>query len=380
MDVLNLFNDTIKVASFNATHLVEAYIISIFSLTTFIGLAITIYLGVAYIYRRPNDPVVGLISCDVLIVNAVCLATLPLWVYQASSKHWFGGEFLCKFSGMFYTMSVYMSTWACVAVTFDRWYCMVCKNLKAITVLQRTIRTNRVVTVLTMMVTFIGLFSLTETSVREGKCYLYSGDSLLCFVNAALGYTLPWLVIAGMIIHIIIKVSKLEYDPKWLHTNILMWLMFTLLVTQGPYYGISTYMGNFKSFTERNMTSVIHNNVTTKGYNEHDFYNAVQIALLVCTHALAITRMFSVPMILAVLAGYEASAVWRRIFGCCCVHVEYESLDEDTHSNLLRGEDNPNYEYPSSKSQKITKPGCGDNISLKDEGYDEESQNAFSIG
>ncbi|UEH20521.1 G protein-coupled receptor 1 [Elephant endotheliotropic herpesvirus 2] len=374
MDVLNLFNETITVSAFNATQLVEAYVTSIFSLTTFVGLAITIYLGVAFLLRKPNDPVVGLVSCDVLIVNAVCLVTLPLWVYQAVSKTWFGGEFLCKFSGMFYTMSVYMSTWACVVVTFDRWYCMICKNLKDITVLQRTIRTNKLVTLLTMMVTFIGLFSLTETAVMsDKKCYLYSGDSLLCFVNAALGYTLPWLAIAGMIIHIIIKTSKLDYDPKWLNTNILMWMMFTLLVTQGPYYGVSTYMGNFKSFIERNITLTKNGTYVEQG----DFSNAVQIALLVCMHALAITRMFSIPMILCVLAGYQPATVWRKLLGCCCVHVEYESLEEDTHANLLRGEQNPNYEY---QTKPKLSSGNGDNLSLKDEGYDEESQNAFSIG
>ncbi|UEH20631.1 G protein-coupled receptor 1 [Elephant endotheliotropic herpesvirus 6] len=373
MDVLNLFNETIKVGAFNATQLVEAYVISVFSLTTFVGLVVTFYLGIAYLYKKPADPVVGLVSCDVLIVNAVCLITLPLWVYQASAKKWFGGEFMCKFAGMFYTMNVYMSMWSCMIVTFDRWYCMICKNLQAVTVLGRTIRTNQVITILTMFVIFIGLFALTETSIKDEKCYLYSGDSLLCFINAALGYTLPWLVIAIMIVHIILKTSKLDYDPKWLSTNILMWMMFALLVTQGPYYSLSAYMGNFKSFVEKNVT------------HHHLFHNdashSVQVAMLVCTHALSITRMFSVPLILSVLAGYEPLFAWKRITRCCCMHVEYENLEDDSHSTLLGGE-NPNYEYsPKSVRIKPLKSSENkDNTSLKDEGYDEDSQNGFSIG
>ncbi|QEY96045.1 envelope protein UL78 [Elephant endotheliotropic herpesvirus 1A] len=379
MDVLNLFNETIKVGAFNATQLVEAYVISIFSLTTFVGLAITLYLGIAYLYKKPADQVVGLVCCDVLIVNAVCLITLPLWVYQAATKKWFGGEFMCKFAGMFYTMNVYMSVWSCVIVTFDRWYCMMCKNLQAVTVLGRTIRTNQVVTILTLLVTFIGLFSLTETSIIDKRCYLYSGDSLISFINAALGYTVPWLAIAIMIVHIILRTSRLDYDPKWLNTNILMWMMFTLLVTQGPYYSLSAYMGNFKSFVEKNTT---HHLVKSTSYFHGDASHSIQVAMLVCTHALAITRMFSVPLILSTLAGYEPLYVWKRITRCCCMRVEYENLEDESQSKLLRGEENPNYDY-SPKSVRIKplkSPGGGDNSSLKDEGYDEESQNGFSIG
>ncbi|ALM26002.1 G protein-coupled receptor-1 [Proboscivirus elephantidbeta4] len=331
MDALNLFHENLTVDMFNVSALTTAYVNSIFSVITMLGLAIIVLFVVAFLNKGPGDSIVCLLSWDMFIINGVCLLTFPLWIYQAVTGHWVGGEFLCKFSGMFYTMSVYATVWSCFIVTFDRWYCLVKNSLRSISTAARTVRVNQLITIVMMFISFLGLWAIMETDVTENKkCYLYSGQSILGYLNACLGYFTPWLFMGIMLAHMTLRTKRLDIDPKWVNVDSLFILLLTVFFTQGPFYGMSVYMGSVENHV--NGSTVITEPLT---YHERK-HLGVKLICLLLAHALALTRFITVPFIFAAIANYKPFAVWGNMFKCGYRAVPYEDLNDDPTVPLAR--------------------------------------------